>query len=421
MKKILFITSHYYPKPDANGVCVHEIANELFSKGYEVDIVALGRRKEEKKGTYDGINVYKVGLPFYKWLKEYSLSIKNPIIKRKVYGSYELLNRVSLLLHMPFYPVTSFITVFKYWFKIYKLHKKNNYSTIIATYKPIDSILAALIMKRVCKDIQIVLYILDSFPNSGGGKYLSSLRAEKRGKRWEKLIYPSSDLVINMKCHEKYYEKNSGEYLEFKSKMRFSDFPLIKPRKSNDEKRFKYHRLVYTGNLDRQMRSPEYACEIFNRINNYKFKVDFYSAGNCEEILREYSLKSDKIFRHGFVAQQESILAIDEATILLNIGNKDTDMVPSKLFLYMSTGKPIIHFYHDESDSCLPYLMKYPLSLLVKMNKDQIEENILRVSNFMVNHELYDCINLNSLEEIFNFNTPSYTVKLIESGLKYAE
>lgn len=418
MKKILFITSHYYPKPDANGVCVREIANELFSKGYEVDIVALGRRKEEKKDTYDGINVYKVGLPFYKWLKEYSSSIKNPIIKRKVYGSYELLNRVSLLLHMPFYPVTSFITVFKYWFKIYKLHKKNNYSTIIATYKPIDSILAALIMKRVCKDIQIVLYILDSFPNSGGGKYLSSLRAEKRGKRWEKLIYPSSDLVINMKCHEKYYEKNSGEYLEFKSKMRFSDFPLIKSSFYTENVNFENNEVVYTGNLDLNMRNPKYACKIFSSLKIDNLRLNFYSAGNCEHIIEDYKNTSSNIYQHGFVTHTESMDAIKKAKFLVNIGNKGTDMVPSKLFEYMSTGKPIIHFYYDESDSCIPYLLKYPMALIIKMDEEQINDNKILVSEFMKKYEYYQAIELDLVEEIFLYNTPKYTSKLIERILK---
>ena len=44
-------------------------------------------------------------------------------------------------------------------------------------------------------------------------------------------------------------------------------------------------------------------------------------------------------------------------------GNKVDNQVPSKIFDYISLGKPIINVYTSEKDPALEYLKQYPLAL----------------------------------------------------------
>ena len=43
--------------------------------------------------------------------------------------------------------------------------------------------------------------------------------------------------------------------------------------------------------------------------------------------------------------------------------------MPSKIFEYIAMGKPIINFYFNEEDMCLPILEKYSLAVNINLNK----------------------------------------------------
>ena len=53
----------------------------------------------------------------------------------------------------------------------------------------------------------------------------------------------------------------------------------------------------------------------------------------------------------GRVSHTVAIQYMSEADFLLNIGNSISSMVPSKIFEYISTGKPIISIYSNINDS----------------------------------------------------------------------
>ena len=85
----------------------------------------------------------------------------------------------------------------------------------------------------------------------------------------------------------------------------------------------------------------------------------------------------------------------------MNIGNKVLNQVPSKLFTYIATGKPIINLCTSRNCPTIPYLDKYPLSLNVF--EDDILEARKQVESFIANsvgkrvaaeeiaHDFYEC------------------------------
>ena len=51
--------------------------------------------------------------------------------------------------------------------------------------------------------------------------------------------------------------------------------------------------------------------------------------------------------------------------MLVSLGNACDNQLPSKLFGYFGTGKPVLHLAVSKADPALPYLARYPLALVL--------------------------------------------------------
>ena len=54
-----------------------------------------------------------------------------------------------------------------------------------------------------------------------------------------------------------------------------------------------------------------------------------------------------------------------DADVLLNLGNTRDEQMPSKIFAFLGSGKPILHLAASDTDPTLPYLARYPLALVL--------------------------------------------------------
>src|SRR5699024_10828574 len=214
-----------------------------------------------------------------------------------------------------------------------------------------------------------------------------------------------------MKSHKVHHKQN--KYNPYRDKMECVDIPLLTKDNGSSKKmenKDNYINIVYSDSLNSFSRNTEYACEIFKEISNENYQVDFYSQGDCEQMLNEYQEKTDGLIsRNGYIPHEKMLGKINSASFLLNIGNKNSDMIPSKIFEYMSTGKPIIHFYDNENDSSLPYLKQYSLALLVKQNPEILDFNISKVADFIATNT-GKSLSFTDVEKNFKENTPEYTV-----------
>ena len=116
---------------------------------------------------------------------------------------------------------------------------------------------------------------------------------------------------------------------------------------------------------------------------------------------------------HESVSQEEINRITRDSDVLISIGNKDSDFLPSKTLVYMGTGKPIIHFYGDEHDTSLEYLRKYPRALLVNL-EDDIEENAKKIVHFL-SEPTDEICNPALLLNLFYENTSAYTAEKMYS------
>lgn len=427
IKKILMLTSDYLPLADANGLCVSKVAEELSKQGNNVEIIGYSKSTDDSIVSINGVKLHTVFTPKYKsFIRNHT---NKSDINKNNYSDFikSYLLKIYILMHIPFYPLSSFVFLSRYFRKVKELNKKNKYDVIICAYNPIESLLTGALIKRRNPHIKFVLYMLDTLSNKPSSskpfRFIPENFINRRGRKFENWLYKRADRIINIETYKPYFLENMSFYDKFLVKMHFCGIPLIvKPKTGYKIKNLDVNRninLLYAGHFYKGMREPDYLCELIDSIQNTRVSVDFYSKG-CVETLQYYSDKnSNKINLKGFIEHKKLILETEKADFLLNVGNKETPMVPSKLFEYMSTGKPIIHFYYDDNDSSLQYLNKYPLSLLIKIDSANKINDTLLLEKFL-SDSLNKRLSFNEIELLFPKNIPSYTVGKIKDLLWYA-
>ena len=68
------------------------------------------------------------------------------------------------------------------------------------------------------------------------------------------------------------------------------------------------------------------------------------------------------------MTHDKCVEALSKSNILINVGNTITNQLPSKVFEYISMGKPIINFYFDEEDMGLKIFKQYELAFNINVN-----------------------------------------------------
>lgn len=180
------------------------------------------------------------------------------------------------------------------------------------------------------------------------------------------------------------YEK---DFPEFKEKTVTQYFPNLKELNTS----CRIHDLdkiicSYAGTLNKSFRSPIALYEIISKIDMENMEVHIYGGG-CEEETAQYaSLLCTKLVYHGRKETSEVFKAQSEADILINLGNSMGNMTPSKIFELIAFGKPIIHFYRTDNDTCRKYLEKYPCVLFVDERKNY-EESAVAVKEFILQNK----------------------------------
>lgn len=383
-------------------MCVHQLAKEAARRGHSVTTICYADGTEQE--SFDGVNVIKINAPSY--LQE-NMSASSLVKK---------INRIrsicSKLIHIRNYPLRSLTLVKSYYNAISGLLKGRTQATIVASVNPLEAVIAAERYKRDNPSlVKIIYYCADTLSNEKGDSgILSADYRTKCGIKWEKRLFSRFDKVLIMECHKKHYY--SGVFEEFIPKMEVVNFPLF--TKLNIETRPESNgkiRFVYAGTLYKELRNPTYLCKILIQLSSkMPIEVYFLGSGDCDDILDEASQRTDgAIKRLGMQPHDIAMNYLGSADVLLSIGNAESPMAPSKIYEYMSTGKPILHTYTYENDPCIEPLKKYGNSLLVRAGDNNIQD---KVAEFVLNRHnmLY-----NDIYDIFILSTPSYTFDLIES------
>ena len=274
---------------------------------------------------------------------------------------------------------------------------------------PVDTVLGGL------KWNNFIFYELDSISNNPSNRGFVKSLLKYRVKRIEKKVLDKSALVIHMTCNKEYYSKEC--FAEYNEKTVFADIPNLIEFPQTEAINNSHVLLAYFGTLTRDVRNPEYLISILeNMIGKLDMTCEFYSRGNCEDILAEAERRNPEVIKaKGYVTPDEVVQVQSKTDFLLSIGNKLTGedrSLPSKILEYIATGKPVIHIFGGDNDSAVKYLIKYGLSCIVDP-ADDLDGNVQKVLKF-ISENKDKKVPFKTLKELFPENTPDYTAAIIE-------
>ncbi|MEK5398939.1 glycosyltransferase [Paenibacillus sp. FSL K6-2859] len=385
MRTVLFLVGE---KSSANGICVDAVMKEMIDRNYKVICITNEEHDSLKSEIKDGI-IYRVIKPRLTYRLDKWCNYRSGIMSKLVSKLSYSLNKLKLLLSISTWPLISPLYTFRFYKEAKRIFLNESYDCIISTYTQIDTIIAGYLIKRKFPVVKFVPYFLDSLSGGYGPKVFSKEWTRKRGLKWERGLLNDASKVIVMKSSQKHHERFSTSQ-KYYSEIRYLDIPLLIENKIELERTnildHNKINLVYIGSIPYHIRNPKYILEVFNRLNLENCVLTIIGTNTCPQIIRnaQETCIRNQINVIDSISHVEAMKVIRDADILINIGNNITTMVPSKIFEYMSTGKPIISTYPIDDEPSLAYLKNYRLSLLLNEKTESIEDDILKVERFIV-------------------------------------
>ena len=185
-------------------------------------------------------------------------------------------------------------------------------------------------------------------------------RAGLRKHLEERTLAEASLVMMTYPTDEDYRSRGIG----FGEKIRRAEMPGVVFGESGSprEKRAGDKRICsFFGTLYRDIRNPDPVIRVFSRIGE---GMTLRFVGSHEGIHPEdYRAAYPEVEFLGKQSGERLRELYREADVLLNIGNTVLNQMPSKIFEYISTGKPILNVFQSPRCPTLRYLKDYPLAL----------------------------------------------------------
>ncbi|MDO5666183.1 MAG: hypothetical protein Q4G63_13155 [Bacteroidia bacterium] len=178
-------------------------------------------------------------------------------------------------------------------------------------------------------------------------------------------------------------------------------------------------KIVYIGGLDKVNRNPQKILDFIKKMDKYNKDVffNFYGYGSVDYLLKKVQSETSNFTYHGSVEYSKALEILRDSSLIITIGNKNTNLVPSKLFDCISTGNPIVHFYQDNNDPYLTYLKEYPYHLNVPMNNIDYDKVVEFINNNFMNRSNFDFIE----KKYFEYTPEKVYSDMHEVIMKYEE
>lgn len=380
MSNILFVVKDYCNGANPNAICANHIAEELLNLGVNVFFLSL----ESGKLCIDNNDCFV---------------IDNDVKK-------------STFLSTILYPLDNYSIVNKITQKAIALIDDKKIDAVVSFVRPYAAGEALKCIHRKRKNVKTILFEIDSASNRF--KYPKTLKEyflNIKSWIWECGVYKNTDLVINMKSHKNHYQHKIFSRFNIKyvgvpcmqNMINSTEFSVNTVKKTAS--------FVYFGTFYKGLREPYIMMDTLNAVSEIKeISLDIYGNEKNNVFYCDSRFERKYVSINGVVNHSDLLEKIKNFDVLLSIGNKNSDFLPSKTIECICSGKKVIHFYSSDDDVSLPYLMQYPNSLILSENIS-IQENVKKIIEFLDKPII--SISYRELEKQFFDDTPMYSAKTI--------
>jgi hypothetical protein len=370
MKRLVIIAGIVYPESTPPGKIAMQFA-EVLKKKFDVSMIIMQSSLLQLDGKeHNGIKLFSVlGLRYFLelWFQNKFNNTKYFFMRKVSKYAVIFLKVLGRIQNMVIFPNNL------QWYykgalrKLIYLNNQKKIDVIFSICNPFPAHMAAMKFKENNIDVRWVTYTVDPYATSERLNNIALLPKyrNKYNTEYESMVYSIADYNL---VSEEVYQFESNLFCDFKHKTKSLPYLIFKPEKKSknyfDNSKIN---LVYTGRFYKDIRNPDYFLESISKIYNNSIQMHLFSQSNCENIIDMHINNSGgRIVKHPLVSANEVINVLLDANILINIGNSNSSFKPSKIFEYISTGKPIINFYRNNNLD--EVLLKYPLAL--QINED---------------------------------------------------
>lgn len=399
LKRILIISGTVPPEESATAILIKKLLPYFQNQGCQIDMLTVKSSfSNQPVEKYDALTIYRADSLLFtpkkrKCLRDILYAIHKRLICRKkqdAIGIYKKTTVCALERELEKLPM-------------------DRYDAVIAVCAYYDAAEALLrYMEKHPLRAKTALYQVD--PLAENRIYIQNNDAQLQ--QYEKNLYEKLDWVFTTPIIYSTKKKMGWNM----SSVTALEFPMsvkeiaAQPQKNNQI------RCVYAGFLYGTIRDAAYTLDLFSKLED---NVHLYVVGKGQEdLLRSYEngLLKDRIHILGEKSAAECDQILADADVLVNIGNRVNNQVPSKLLHYISFGKPILNVTACEDCPTLPYMQKYPLALSVQDTKTTDEETTQAVQ-FWLQENCRRTVEPKEILHIFEDCTSAYIAKTIIAKL----
>ena len=397
-KKILFVTSDSFPFSGASSnVLLKLLVQGGLADLYKILVLSKKDNSITQSTEYDCFKLFNYSIEEKKCVTGMTQRNKNIFLKIRRY----LYNKKR---SKAFYDKKDANTVYNSLKNI----DPNEYDFIISVLggKFFETVAVLKYCKKYKKPFGI--YQLDPCMNNKGEPKSNHYSRIK----FEKTLYKHAKFIITTPII--FWEHQSDSLCTHLDKVFPLEFPLVSPNIRVETTADKdVTKCLYCGSLYSNIRTPDYLLDLLaESLTKGKIELTFVGR-NCDTFS---SLRPELPIKWlGVVSSDEAKQMVDEAHVLINIGNTIDNQVPSKIFDYISSGKPIINLYKIKNCPTLKYLDKYPLALNIFENKDCFVENVQKIDSFLANVKTVEGVPSKYIIDLYKECTPEFCANRVKT------
>jgi hypothetical protein len=328
--KILILTAHFNPEIHPRAFRADELAREFSSKNHDVTVMTLRTITSFDYAEHEritGIKIIRLNL----------YNRQNVLYKKKYISS----SRLSLFVKRKLRFVIEYLIGGRLFINSIKIKNaldlNNRYDMVIALSTPFMNLLGLALFIRKNKHPN-TLYVADS-----GDPFYRSQQIKRAFYFYfiEKYVYQKFDyLSVPAKASMSAY---TGLIEDYKIKIIPQGFNLEKVKLNKPSEHGKII-FAYSGVFYLDIRNPEFLFKTLLKLD-VDFRFDIYLRerdASVSKLIKTYQDKlGDKLNIKYGLKREDLIYELSSVDFLINIENKTTNQIPSKLIDYAITRRPI--------------------------------------------------------------------------------
>lgn len=408
MTRVLYIVDEAFPTTSANGRIVYRIIDELIKHSdLQITILCNPIAKEQFENIY-----YKGCQLIYKP----TINANKTLRLNKKLGNFKWL-RYILMPRTIRYRLNNETNYLVAEMKLWIRKHLQDFDVIVANSMPFYPFEVASYFGKVKP---VILYKMEPVAH-----YVVNNDFEK-GKSIEEIWDNNATAIIMEDLIYKFYNHYASK--ENLKKTITVKFPCVIKRNTicGTDKMLseKTVNIVYIGKFYYKTRDPQYLFNLMDALNEKDKNIHLTIAGSYalarlpKDFIEKYFTNNiPHITYLGELPADKADTLLNEADILVHLGNKVPDQMPSKILDYISSGKPILNIYGIDECPTLPYMNKYPLSLNIKDSTEITNELIEQILLFLQQSK-GKRIPFEQIEQQYKECTPQYVGQQFYEAIK---